>query len=43
MKNKSSLKLATSPFSGCEICSEVFFSLVIHQLANFDALIQRSF
>ena len=40
MKNKSDLELIAGLFSGCQIC---FLSLVIHHLANFDALIQNRF
>ena len=39
MRNKRSQKLVTSPFSGCQICSKIFFSDSSPDL--FDALIQR--
>ena len=39
MKNKRGLRQVTSPFSRRQICSEVFLSLVIHHLDDFDALI----
>ena len=39
MRNKRSQELVTSPFSGCQICSEIFFSDPSPD--HFDALIQR--
>ena len=38
-KIKTGLELVSNPFSDCQICS-VFFSLVIHHLTYFNALIQ---
>ena len=39
MRNKRSQELVTSPFSGCQICSEIFFSDPSPD--HFDVLIQR--
>ena len=41
IKNKRRPELVTSPFSGCQISSEVSF--VIPHQANFDVLFQRGF
>ena len=39
--SKNGLELITSPFSGCQVFSEVFFYFVVHNLIIFDVLIQR--
>ena len=40
---KQNLELFTSPFSGCQTCSEVFPSLVFCHLAISDALFQGGY
>ena len=40
MRNKKSQELVTSPFSGWQICSNIFFSDSLPD--HFDALIQRA-
>ena len=39
-KRKRSKGLVTSPLSGFQICSEVFFSLIIYHMVILDGLIQ---